>query len=71
MSFVLIYLLGVISCYILIRYVRKEYFNNSWSWVIVGALCSMGSWFMFSFILFIVAIVYLISLLDSEPPKWL
>jgi hypothetical protein len=71
MWFSIIYWIGVIVCYVLIRYLRNENFNNNWGWVIIGTICSLGSWAMLLLILFVVGIVYLSAYIDSEPPKWL
>jgi hypothetical protein len=71
MWFNIIYLVGVIVCYLLIRYLRNENFNNNWGWVIIGLICSLGSWPMILLILFFVGIIYLASYINSDPPSWL
>ena len=68
---ILIYLSGFLCCYILLKYLRNQLFENTYSLVFLSISISLLSWVGLAFILIIVGISYLISKLDSEPPKWL
>jgi hypothetical protein len=68
---IVIYVLGFLCCYILLKYLRNQLFENTWSLVFLAISISLLSWIGLALILIIVGISYLINKMDSEPPKWL
>jgi hypothetical protein len=66
-----IYLFGFLACYILLKYLRNQLFENTWSLVFLSISISLLSWIGLALILIIMGILYLVNKLDSEPPKWL
>jgi hypothetical protein len=68
---IFIYLSGFICCYILLKYLRNQLFENTWSLVFLSISISLLSWIGLALILMIMGILYLVNKLDSEPPKWL
>jgi hypothetical protein len=68
---IVIYLSGFICCYILLKYLRNQLFENTWSLVFLSISISLLSWIGLALILMIMGILYLVNKLDSEPPKWL
>jgi len=68
---IVIYVLGFLCCYILLKYLRNQLFENTWSLVFLAISTSLLSWIGLALILMIMGILYLVNKLDSEPPKWL
>lgn len=68
---IIFYILGFICCYILLKYLRNQLFENTWLLVFVAISISLLSWAGIAIVLVITGIAYLINKMDSEPPKWL
>jgi hypothetical protein len=68
---IIFYILGFLCCYILLKYLRNQLFENTWLLVFVAISISLLSWIGLALILMIMGILYLVNKLDSEPPKWL
>lgn len=66
-----VYVMGFLASYILIKIIRDQIYINTWSYVIIGFLLSIGSWVTFFTILIVIGVIYLINFIDHEPPKWL
>lgn len=67
----IVYVLGFLASYILIKFIRDQFYINTWAYVIIGSFLSMGSWITFFTILIVIGIIYLINFIDHEPPRWL
>jgi hypothetical protein len=68
---IIFYILGFLCCYILLKYLRNQLFENTWLLVFVAISISLLSWAGIAIVLVITGIAYLINKMDSEPPKWL
>lgn len=69
MMAITIYILGCIICYITIKYLRDQVFTNNWIWVIFGLIYSVGSWFSLFLLMFIVGLIYVLTLLILNHPN--
>jgi hypothetical protein len=68
---ILIYLSGVFVCYLILRKLRKEYGDNTWSEVVITSIISFGSWPAILAVLFVIGLIFLIARGNDGPPKWL
>jgi hypothetical protein len=68
---IIFYILGFLCCYILLKYLRNQLFENTWLLVFVAISISLLSWAGIAIVLVITGIAYLINKMDSEPPNWL
>ena len=68
---IIFYILGFLCCYILLKYLRNQLFENTWLLVFVAISISLLSWAGIAIVLVITGIAYLINKMDIKPPKWL
>ena len=67
----IIYIIGFLVSYLILKYFREQTFNSTWNTVILTFLISLLSWLSVAIVLGLSGILYLVNKLDSEPPKWL
>jgi hypothetical protein len=71
MVIAIVYVLGFLASYILIKILRQQVLEDNWGFVILGAILSLGSWVTFLLVLLVIGVIYLLGHLDIKPPKWL
>lgn len=67
----IIYIVGFLVSYLILKYLRDQTFNSTWTTVILTFLVSLLSWLSVAIVLGVVGILFILNKMDSEPPKWL
>jgi len=67
----LIYIIGIVICYILIRRIRNEIIGSTWGLVAVGFFLSLFSWSMIVIIMISMVILMITDKIKNELPDWL
>lgn len=68
---VIIYLIGVILCFLLVKYIRNQVYPNTCYWILICSFISLGSWISILIIIILIIILYLYAYFDSDPPDWI
>lgn len=66
----MIYWLGVIASFLLMRWLRHKSNDDSWGTFLTTVVMSFASWLIFGVLLLVLLIGY-ISEEAPKPPKWL
>lgn len=71
MIWIILYVLGFVTSYLIFKNARNKFDANDWIDVGFNILFSLGSWLSAVAAIIMIQFIYLDYFEENEPPKWL